>query len=65
MNENEKAAARSEALETTAHSTADRSRFWAGLNLFLAASARREKNAAARDAEVGGAEGRAEGEQDS
>jgi hypothetical protein len=51
MNEKEKAAAQSEALESTAQGTVDRSRIWTGLNLFLAASARREKNAAARDAE--------------
>jgi hypothetical protein len=48
MNEKEKRQAQAEALRATAASTADRSSFWAGLNKFLAANARREHTAAER-----------------
>ncbi|WP_167305826.1 hypothetical protein [Nocardioides euryhalodurans] len=42
MDENEKRRAQEEAVQRKTMSSADRSRFWAGLNTFLATAARRE-----------------------
>lgn len=42
MDDNEKGRAQAEALRSTATSSTDRARFWAGLNTFLAAQAQHE-----------------------
>ena len=51
MNESEKRRAQAEALRTRSLSSADRARFWAGLNTYLAVAARRENERAASEQE--------------
>ena len=45
MDDKEKGRAQAEALQSTATSSTDRARFWAGLNTFLAAQAQHEQAA--------------------